>query len=257
MVQDNLMPANTDVLILAGGFGTRLQPVVPDLPKPLADVVNRPFVQHLIEVVEAYQFRSITLCTGYKFGSFNSMIKSRNEKIEFSVEDKPMGTAGALRLAFDRRKSRKLLCSDPVLVMNGDSICDANLGRFVNWFNSTKFSVGLITVRSDDTSGSGSIEIDQDNRKIRYNEKLETAESGWINAGVYCINHEVFEIIPVDRYVSLEREIFPALSKDQLGAWTECETLIDIGTPDNYHLAQSVAPSILKQSIDAANNDKD
>jgi D-glycero-alpha-D-manno-heptose 1-phosphate guanylyltransferase len=248
-----MRPAETDVLILAGGLGTRLRPVVPDLPKPLAEVDKRPFVQHLIEVVEAYRFRSITLCTGYKSGSFNTIIKERNGEIEFSVEDEPLGTGGALRLAFDRRISRKLPYSDPALVMNGDSICDANLGRFINWFGSTNFTVGLVTMRSDDPSKSGSIEIDHDNRVVRYNEKPETAGSSWINAGVYCIQHEVFELIPAGLNVSLEREIFQTLSKEQLGAWTECETLIDIGTPDNYHLAQSVVPSILKRVVDFKN----
>ena len=128
--------ANTTAVILAGGLGTRLRDAVANRPKVLAKVGPRPFLSYLLNQLAAAGIRHVVLCTGYMgqmvreaFGS-----KYRTMTLEYSLEPAPIGTAGALRLALP------LLRSDPVLVMNGDSYCEADLGAFATWLQGRPIS---------------------------------------------------------------------------------------------------------------------
>ena len=119
------------VLILVGGFGTRLQQTVPDVPKALVDINGRPFLTYLLDRIEATGLKTVVLCTGYMAGTVRKTIGNRygSIDIQYSRESESLGTGGALKLA------APLISSDYALVMNGDSFIDSNLKHFFQLVN--------------------------------------------------------------------------------------------------------------------------
>ena len=115
--------SNIEAAILAGGLGTRLRSVVPDRPKVLAEIGGRPFIEILLDQVAAAGIRTAVLCTGYLGDQIEARLGTRRGPLalRYSREVEPLGTGGALRLALP------MLASDTVLVLNGDSYCDADL----------------------------------------------------------------------------------------------------------------------------------
>ena len=138
-----LRPSKIDVAILCGGFGKRLQRVVKDIPKPMAKIKHRPFLSILIDFIASYGFRRFILCTGYKADIIEGYYSQRynNLSIEFSREEKPLGTGGAIKNAENYIKS------SPFLVVNGDSFCKINLREFVS-FHFKKDSLISIAVNN-------------------------------------------------------------------------------------------------------------
>jgi len=226
-------PHSLTALILAGGLGTRLRPAVSDGPKVMAEVAGRPFLHHLLARLAACGVRDVILCTGYmgervaELGSsFDGM------KLRYSCENTPLGTGGAIRNALP------IITSDPVLVLNGDSFCTADLRAFCAWHHAHGAAGSLLLTACDDVSRYGSVEVAEDGRVVRYREKNEAGGPGWINAGVYLLGRGVIESIPAGRAVSIEHEIFPAWVGQGLFAWRSPGALLDIGTPDSYATAE-------------------
>jgi len=208
--------------ILVGGQGTRLRAVVPDRQKVVAPVAGKPFLYRLLDQIAAAGIQRVVLCTGYKAEQVASIGASyRGMTIRYSVEREPLGTAGALRNAG---------LEAPALVMNGDSYCDVDLTLLSQ--------PNTIVVREiPDTSASGRVEFDANNVITRFAEKGSTGQ-GWINAGIYLLNHEFIESIPAGHAVSIEREIFPAWVGRGLRAFPTRGRFLDIGTPESYSAAQ-------------------
>jgi len=226
------MQNNSDMtaVILAGGLGIRLQSVVSDKPKVLAEVSGRPFLAYLLEQVAAAGFRDVVLCTGYMaekvqdcFGRAYGPLQ-----ISYSREDKPLGTGGALRWALLD------ISSDTVLVMNGDSYIEVDLSAYVSWFFQKKCRAALLLTKVPDAARYGRVILNEDEDVVAFKEKQEGSGAGWINAGVYLIERSLIASIPTGIPYSLEREFFPALAgKGLLGFCTEGR-FIDIGTPESY-----------------------
>jgi len=220
--------------ILAGGLGTRLRSVLQDLPKVLAEVLNRPFLTFLFDQLLYAGLRSLVLCTGYKgeevrkqlghaYGSLNLL---------YSQEDAPLGTGGALRLALPH------LSSDTVLVMNGDSYVNADLRAFLNWFSLNDLSAALVLNKMTDTSRYGRVILDENGAIQSFEEKGGKANTGWINSGVYLFRKKLLQAIPRGRHYSLEREFFPSLLAKGLYGYPCQGEFLDIGTPDSYAEAE-------------------
>ena len=135
--------ANTTAVILAGGLGTRLRSVVPDRPKVLADVSGRPFIEYLLDQLVTESVQSVVLCTGYKGDQVQNRLGTnyRNMPLHYSREQYPLGTGGALRLALP------MIESDPVLVLNGDSYCEARLAQFAAWHTARESSATILLSR--------------------------------------------------------------------------------------------------------------
>lgn len=235
-------PCGTDVLVLAGGLGKRLRGMVSDRPKPLAVVSDRPFVEYLLEVLALHRFRSVTLCTGYMADHFEQGLSDHGISVHLSAEPEPLGTGGALAHAVASRQSAQI--SDPVLVMNGDSIADMDLTAFLEWFENRGVAAAVAAARVDDGGQFGKLALDAEHRVTGFLEKDGAAEPCWVNAGVYLLRGSVIDSIPRGRAVSLEREVFPELASDPAGgglaAWCHCDRLIDIGTPERYSEAHRV-----------------
>lgn len=229
-----LDPALT-AAILVGGLGSRLRPVVSGLPKALANVGERPFLTYLFDQLVAAGAKDVVLCTGY-LGDQIRMIFGKSYdtlRLNYSQESTPRGTAGALRLALP------LFNSNPVLVMNGDSYCDANIREFWVWHDRRHSNATLLLTKIIDTERFGQVKVDTDGKITDFKEKGSGHGSGWINAGIYLLNRDLLEEIPANRAVSLESEIFPTwVGRDLYGFQSEAR-FMDIGTPKAYASAQS------------------
>lgn len=219
--------------ILAGGRGTRLQSVVSDRPKVLAEISGKPFLAYLFDQLLNLGIRKVVLCSGYMADKIEACFGDSYGSLGllYSKEDQPLGTGGAIRLAMPYFRS------DAVLVMNGDSYIDVDLEAYVNWFFETGSQAALVLTKMDDTSYYGSVTIDDD-KIIAFDEKKRSGP-GWINAGVYLINSSLISSIPSGEFYSLERQFFPGLIKQGLFGFRSCGQFIDIGTPKSYAVAET------------------
>jgi D-glycero-alpha-D-manno-heptose 1-phosphate guanylyltransferase len=214
-----------DVVILAGGRGTRLQSVPGDMPKPLRPVSGRPFLCYLLDQVRGAGAGRIVLALGYKPEAFDDLV--RQERLEVSVEPSPLGTGGGLRAALP------LLRTDAVMVLNGDSYASADLRLLAALHRRRKARATMLLAETPDASRYGRVEIEEDGAIVRFAEKGEEGP-GLINAGVYVLQRSVLEAIPPGRAVSLERETFPSLIGSGFFGEPGGFAFMDIGTPESY-----------------------
>ena len=226
--------AGVTAAILVGGLGIRLRPVVADRPKVLVEIRGRPFLAYLLDQLAGTGVRYVVLCTGYlgeqveaEFGdAYGSLC------LVYSQESSPLGTAGALRLALP------LFKSDPVLVMNGDSFCQANLRGFWAWHCARGAEATLLLTEVPDTKRYGRVDVDADGLVLRFDEKNDKGGPGWINAGIYLLNHRLLPTTPANGAVSLERDMFPAWIGRGLYGYRSEGRFLDIGTPEAYAVAE-------------------
>ncbi|MFC1633242.1 nucleotidyltransferase family protein [Planctomycetota bacterium] len=222
--------ADINAVILAGGFGTRLQSVVSDKPKVLAEVSGRPFLTYLLDQIASAGIRQVVICVGYMAEKIRDCLGETYGplSISYSYEDEPLGTGGALRLALPH------VSSDTVLVMNGDSYIDVHLSAYASWFFPKNGRAALLLTRVPDAARYGRVILNENEGIVAFKEKQEDSGTGWINAGVYLIKRSLIASIPMGMPYSLEREFFPSLAgKDLFGCRTEGR-FIDIGTPESY-----------------------
>lgn len=224
-----------DVVILAGGLGTRLRSIVSDRPKPMAEISGRPFLDYLIDHISNYGFKRIILCTGYLNDVIEKYYSYHHNDIEIviSKEKKPLNTGGAIKNA------REFIISDPFLVMNGDSYCPIDLNNFLEFHFRRKALTTLTVVESRNNEQFGTVVLDEYQNVIKFEEKSHKIGK-YINAGIYLFKQEVFSIMPPDDHFSLEYDLFTKLVEKKFCAFISNEQLIDIGTPENYQKAQNI-----------------
>ncbi len=229
-----LKSSKIDVVILCGGFGKRLQRVVKDIPKPMAKIKHRPFLDILIDFIASYGFKHFILCTGYKADIIEKYYRQRNSNLTiiFSREEKPLGTGGAIKNAENYIKS------SPFLVVNGDSFCKINLREFVSFHLKKDALISIAVTNTDICDDYGVITINDLHRIIEFNEKTKGYKNRLINTGFYLLQREVFSLMPKKNNFSIERDFFPKIIKRNLYAFETQESLIDIGTPERYEKAK-------------------
>ena len=219
----------TTAAILAGGLGTRLRPAVGDRPKPLARVADRPFIALLLDQLEAVGVRDVVLLTGHRAEQVRDELGDRygSMRLRHSPEREPLGTAGAVRLALP------LIETESLLLLNGDSFCDADLDDFGRFH--TPGMCSLVLARVEDGERFGQVHADEEGIVHGFAEKGAARGAAWINAGIYLLPRSLVKMIPPNRAVSLEREVFPRLAREgQLRGYRQGGRFIDIGTPESY-----------------------
>jgi D-glycero-alpha-D-manno-heptose 1-phosphate guanylyltransferase len=222
--------SDATAVILAGGVGTRLRSMVPDRPKVLAQVRGRPFLTYLLDQLADFGIRRVVLCTGWMGDLVRSTLGDAYGEIRltYSHEASPSGTAGALRLAFP------LFDTYPLLVMNGDSICRADLQAFWMWHGARDAQGTLLLAQVSDVGRYGSVRMSEEDVVLGFEEKGETGP-GWINAGIYLLTRAFVEAIPAEGPVSLEHEVFPVwVGRGLFGYRSGAVQFLDIGTPASY-----------------------
>lgn len=221
-------------VVLAGGLGTRLRPVVGDRQKTIADVGGRPFLTRIIDQVEAVGIRRIVICTGHGAREVEASLAARKgpAAIAFSREEQPLGTGGALRRALP------VAGGGTLLVLNGDSYTDANLDAFLADYRRSGRIPLLLLVEVADSRRYGRVECGPGEVIQAFTEKGAAEGAGWINAGLYLMEAEHVAGIPAERPVSLEREVFPVWLATGLRGHRTSGRFIDIGTPESYAAAE-------------------
>lgn len=228
------LASTTDVLVLCGGLGTRFREVRQDIPKCLAPLQGKPFLDLLLSNLIEQGFCNFILATGYLSDQVQDHIKKRSDaNYRFSSEKVPLGTGGALKLA------EKLVNSDPFLVMNGDSFIDFELTRILEDHATTQSDVSMLISSSMKSETYGSVFIDENRRVVAFAEKIREERSSFTNAGIYCLNSAVLSSIGNGVPISLERECFPQwVDRLKVTGLVTSSPIIDIGTAKRYQAAQ-------------------
>ncbi len=224
-------------IILAGGYATRLRPISYALPKLLFPVLGKPMIYWTLDLLKGVGVEKVVLAVNYLADLLRSEIGSNYKgiDIDYSLEKSPLGTGGPIKLASEATR-----LDETFIAMNGDVIANIDLEKMLKHHAKTKAFItdGLHEVRNP--ARFGSVEIDSEGRIRHFVEKpkLRETPSRLINAGIYMIEPEVLNMIPPDRKVSLEREIFPLLARDgKLFGFPFSGDWFDIGSFSDYRKA--------------------
>ncbi len=221
--------SETTAVILAGGLGTRLRPLIKDRQKVMANVADKPFLEHILTRLNDQGVTHAVLCVGYMAEQVQEYFGNKfgDLDLSYSEEQLLLGTGGALRFALP------LVKSDPFLVLNGDSICDADLNDFFTAHANQQTSASMLLVQVEDTRRYGRVDFSSSNRIINFEEKGATRGPGYINAGVYLLSKSLIEELPKGRNISLEKEVFNGLvGEDFYAHCGKITKFIDIGIPE-------------------------
>ncbi|HWI28033.1 MAG TPA: nucleotidyltransferase family protein [Stellaceae bacterium] len=225
-----------DVVVLAGGLGTRVASHLGGVPKLLAPAGGKPFLDHLLRWLAQQGARRVILSLGHQAGRVADYLAAGpRHGLELApiVEPEPMGTAGAIAFC------RSALRSDPVMVVNGDTLVDVDLEGFLRAFERAGTPAGLVCVAVEDGTRYGQVEINRAGRVARFREKRESAGPGWINAGIYLFDGSVLDRISAVGRGSLERDVLQRLPSTSLAAFRAGGRFIDIGTPETLAAADA------------------
>ena len=227
-------PSDTDVLILCGGQGVRFRSVRNDIPKCLAPIRGRAFLDRLLDNLIDQGFRRFILATGYLGNQIEGHLQNRQDAVyAFSREAKPLGTGGAIKLA------ESIVKSNPFLILNGDSFIDYPLQALLDYHQEYGADVSILLSSVTEGLDYGNVEVGLDHRVISFSEKTSETTTRLTNAGVYCLNNEVLETLERSQSNSLERDCLPNWVSDFVVVGLNTDKVIyDIGTVDRYLAAQ-------------------
>ncbi|HUK22892.1 MAG TPA: sugar phosphate nucleotidyltransferase [Gemmatimonadales bacterium] len=217
-----------DVVVLAGGLGTRIRGVLGGTPKVLAPVHDRPFLALLLDLVQRSGGRRVILAVGHQAGAVERVMGSRyggDLELLYSRESAPAGTGGAIALA------ARLVRTADLIALNGDSIVLEDLGSVYAAHERSGAEITIVTVPIEDKGRFGSVQIGAGDRIVGFVEKTG-AGAGAINAGVYVLPTALAATFPVPS--SLERDVLPKLLAHRMQAYRSARWFIDMGTPASY-----------------------
>lgn len=231
-----------EAIVLAGGFGTRLAHVVPDVCKPMAPVAGRPFLRYIMDQLAAAGFDRVVVADGYRRKQIEGFFGGsyRGTAIEYSPEDTPLFTGGAVKKALGRCQS------DWVFVLNGDTWLDVDFAAMEAAACDAPEGVSSVIAvkRMRDFERYGTVDVDADGTLIAFHEK-RPCEEGLINAGVYLLRRDALNNMP--EKFSLESDYFERVVCDGALRAVECiGGFIDIGVPEDYELAQTMLAPLAK-----------
>ena len=222
-------------LLLTGGLGTRLRPLTNTRPKPLLPIVDRPHIEHVLDLLERHGVDDVVLTTAYlpeALAPAAAAARDRGLRVDITHEVEPLGTAGAIRNA------AAILGDEPFFVMNGDVLTDVDLGKIASFHAASGGVATIYLVPVEDPSRFGVVPTDSSGRVTGFIEKppRETAPTNHINAGIYVLDPSVLESIPEGRACSIEREVFPSLVASDSGVFARVfpSYWIDVGTPNSF-----------------------
>jgi D-glycero-alpha-D-manno-heptose 1-phosphate guanylyltransferase len=215
-----------EAIVLAGGLGTRLQSVVSDVSKPMAEINRKPFLAYLLDYLLVHEISKVILCVGYKKELIQAYFQSEYKGIEivYSVEEIFLGTGGAIKQALSMTQEKK------VLVFNGDTLFDVDLKKFVHAMQTKKIALALKPMRDFERYGSVTLQGDM----ICLFEEKKFTKQGFINGGVYLMETDVFKVYQEDIF-SFESFLE---TQNELGGFVCDGYFIDIGIPVDYKKAQ-------------------
>ena len=231
------MQVTPDVLILAGGLGTRLRDVVPNRQKVVAEVNGEPFIIHTLRKLCLLGIKKVIFALGYYADDAIKLIEPlvpKGIEVLYSVEKNQLGTGGAIKNAISYMQTNE------VLVINGDSIIDYNLNEFIKFHQNKNARISILLCEVPEIRRYGMVKMGLNDEIIEFAEKKEDNKPmpGLINTGVYLINkNEILNFS--EKPHSLEKDVFPNLcGKGLFGMETQAKFL-DIGIPEDFNRASN------------------
>ena len=225
-----------DIIILAGGLGTRLKSVVNEVPKVMAPVEGKPFLEYTLEYLNKFDINNVILAVGYKHELIKKYFKDKYKKlnIKYSIETEPLGTGGAIKKAMNYSNE------EDIIVINGDIIIKINYNDFYLKHKNKKENNmnNMIAVKKmKDFSRYGIVELDENNYVSNFKEKQYTKE-GYINVGAYILNIDSFKNIK-ENVFSIEKDYFEKIvDKNKILSYQYDDIFLDIGIPEDYNKAK-------------------
>ncbi|EDP6004505.1 NTP transferase domain-containing protein [Campylobacter jejuni] len=211
-------------IILCGGLGTRLKSVIKDIPKPMAPINNKPFLEFIFEYLKKQGVKEVILAVSYKYEVIKEYFKDEflGIKIKYSLEKEPLGTGGAIKKALKFIKNE-------AYVLNGDTFFDIDLTKLK--LNESKICLALKQMNNFDRYGT--VNIDKQGFVISFEEKV-FKKQGLINGGIYLLTKDIFKDFALQEKFSFEE--FLQENYEKLRTRTEIfdKYFIDIGIPSDY-----------------------
>ena len=219
-----------NTIILVGGMGTRLKEVVKDVPKPMADINGKPFLEYLMENLVHYGASKFILCVGHKreiiMDYFNDSF--HGIPVEYSIEEELLGTGGAIKQAYEQFNL------EDGIILNGDTFVKMDYADFYQKMRGETLGIALKYVNN--ASRYGLVKTEGE-RIVEFTEKKDSDETGFINAGIYYISKKLFEGIQ-DKKFSFEKAVMEPKAKELKPRFYKTEDyFIDIGLPESYKQA--------------------
>jgi len=227
-----------EAIILAGGLGTRLRSVVSDIPKCMAPVAGKPFLHYVISFLQKNGIENFIFSVGYLHEAIETWLKNNCSTLNYaiSLEEEPLGTGGAIKLACSRASAKN------VLVANGDTIFKINCKSLSRFHEEKNAACTLSLKPMVNFDRYGVVELNE-NSSIKSFKEKQWYQSGLINGGIYALNVEKFlkENLPEKFSFEkdyLEKNVFPVDQNSKLYGIIQDEYFIDIGIPEDYERAQ-------------------
>lgn len=224
------------VAILAGGLGTRLKPFTDKVPKVMLEVSGRPFLEHQFHYLKKFGFRKFLLLVSYLRRQIEAYFQEGRKlgvQIEYSCEEEPMGTGGALKLAAPRLDEKFIL-------INGDTFYPLDYHPFLKEASSVREGMLMAVYDNQDAIASNNVRVEKNGLISAYSRTIHEGMNG-VDGGVSFLNKGILEYIPAGEKISLESEIFPLLiSKGLLKAYLTNTRYYDMGTLDRLELVKKI-----------------
>ena len=219
-------------LILVGGEGTRLRPLTSTVPKPVVPLVDRPFVAYMIEWLRGHGVDDVVMSCGFLASGVRNVLGDGagfGVRLRYVEEPRPLGTGGAVKFA-------ESLLDERFVMLNGDVLTDFDLSAQLGQHDRASARGTLALIGVDDPSGYGLVRLNRDRSVREFVEKPspDQIDTNLISAGAYVLERSVLDLIPPDRNVSIEREVWPRLVGAGLYAYAAPAYWLDIGTPERY-----------------------
>ena len=224
-----------EAIILAGGFGTRLQKVVNELPKSMALVNDKPFLEYLLNFLTGQGIQKVILSVGYKREMIQEYFKDRYKHltISYAIEEEPLGTGGGILNALEQVEG------ESAFAMNGDSMFRIDLQAMQHLHQKIAADLTMALRYLDDTSRFGTVQIDTEKRVTGFFEKNQKSDPGYINGGVYLINKNFLVSSSFGKKFSIEKDCCEKCYKESgIYGYPAKGYFLDIGIPEDYMIAQ-------------------
>jgi NDP-sugar pyrophosphorylase family protein len=226
-------------VIMAGGMGTRLQPLTKRMPKPMVPLLDRPVMEYIVDLLASCGIRDIAVTLGYMAEAIREHFGDGSRfgvRFHYATEDFPLGTAGGV-------KNIEYFLDEPFVVMSGDGLTDVNLSSAIHAHLKHGALASILLAEVACPKGYGVVNVDVDGRIHSFVEKPDTWEEGLrylVNTGIYIFEPEILKYIPANRPYDFGRELFPQLLQNHVpmygiavdGYWS------DIGTLEQYYQTQ-------------------
>lgn len=220
-----------EAIVLAGGLGTRLKSVVSDLPKPMAPIANKPFLEYILQYLKKNGITRVILSVGYKWEIIKEYFGNNFENLEliYSIENEPLGTGGAIKKAISE------VNSEEVFIINGDTFFNVDL-KLLSLTKNSKIILSLKEMHNFDRYGC--VESNNEDIVTSFTEK-EYRKAGNINGGIYLTKKAIFDKFTLEEKFSFEEFMQNNFQKLTISVQVFNNYFIDIGIPKDYLKAQN------------------